>query len=336
MCAEQRRQPGRGSSFDSVMSEGAPAAGVVDLLRGASVCAVIVTYNIGEPIHQCFNSIRHQVGHVILVDNASDEPTRRELDKLASQDSVTVILNERNEGIPHAFNQGVKWALDKGCRWVLTLDDDSKASPDMVERLLQAAEVSRQLGQDDVGIIGANAFDENSRSYLNGYRPGDRGGKPIEMEHVISSGSMIAGRVFERVGLFDEALFAYYIDDDFCWRLRKAGFRIFLCPDAVLLHREGAKEARRWLGRRVFYDRLGNSARYYPTRNALYIMRKHPLGFAYCRDIIRRLVRDTVKVLLYDPERFSRLRFTLNGLADALRGRFGPMPSRRAYDRWGS
>src|SRR5208282_1867150 len=140
------------------MNEGAPDAGVGDFLRGVSVCAVIVTYHIGEAIHRCFNSIHPQVGHVILVDNGSDERTRRELDKLALQSSVTVILNERNEGIAHALNQGVKGALDKGYPWVLTLDHDSQASPDMVERLLQAAEIFRQQGQDDVGIIGPSLF----------------------------------------------------------------------------------------------------------------------------------------------------------------------------------
>jgi rhamnosyltransferase len=318
-----------------VTSEGAPAAGAVGFLGGASVCAVIVTHNIGEPILRCFSSIHHQVGRVVLVDNGSEEPTRRELDKLASQDSVTVILNERNEGIAHAFNQGVKWALDKGYGWVLMLDHDSTATPGMVELLIRAGEVLRQQGQGDVGIIGANPFDENGHVYLKGHRPGDTGGKPIEIGHLISSGSMIAGRVFDKVGLFDEALFLYYVDDDFCWRLRKAGFRLFLCPEAVLLHREGGKETRSFLGRRVFYDHYGHSACYYLTRNAIYMMRKHALGFASSRWLVRRLVVDTIKVILYDPERFSKLRFSLNGLADALRGKFGPMSSRAAHDKWG-
>jgi hypothetical protein len=41
---------------------------------------------------------------------------------------------------------------------------------------------------------------------------------------------------------------------------------------------------------------------------------------------------DTLKVLLYDPERFSKLSFSFNGLVRGLRGRFGPMPFRSACD----
>lgn len=77
------------------------------------VCAVIVTYNIGEAIHKSFDSISRQVGHVIIVDNGSNECTRQEPNKLASADSVAIILNERNEGIAGAFNQGVKAARGK-------------------------------------------------------------------------------------------------------------------------------------------------------------------------------------------------------------------------------
>ena len=118
--------------------------------------------------------------------------------------------------------------------------------------------------------------------------------------------------------------------------MRKAGWRLFLCPDAVLLHREGAQEARRFLARRVRYDHYGNAARYYLTRNALYMLRKHALGFDSYRRVMRRLVVDTLKVLLYDQERFAKLRFSLRGLVDGLRGRYGPMPSQRAHDKPGS
>jgi rhamnosyltransferase len=300
------------------------------------VCAVIVTHNIGEAIHKCVDSVRDQVGHIVAIDNGSDEPTRRELDKLSSTNSVTIILNERNEGTARALNQGVQWALGKGFQWVLTLDHDSKATPGMVDKLLHAHETLCQQGYRDVGIIGANPFDENGHVYLEGYRPGETDRKPIEREYLISSGSMIAGRVFDRVGLFDETFFIYYVDDDFCVRLRRSGFRLFLCAEAVLLHREGRKETKRFFWRRVLYDNYGKCARYYITRNAIYLMKKHDLGFNYSYLLVRRLVTDHIKLLLYDKELFPKLRFSLNGLADGLRGRFGPMPSQSTYDKWGS
>lgn len=308
------------------MGEGAPAARSVDFLRGASVCAVIVTYNIGEAIQKCFDSIRDQVAYVVIVDNGSDEPTRRELNKLASANSATIILNEKNEGIARGFNQGVKRAIGKGYRWVLTLDHDSEATPGMVEKLLRATQFLYQEGQRDVAIVGTNPLDKNVGVFLKDFRP-DGDSRPVEVEHLISSGSLIRCDVFDKVGFFDEALFMYCVDDDFCLRLRRAGFKLFLCPGAVLLHKEGSKQKRRFLWRKAFYDGYGKQARYYLTRNRIYILGKYHLGAHSYYAAANRLLRDYVKVVLYDEAPMSQILFGLRGLFDALRNRYGPLKS---------
>jgi rhamnosyltransferase len=288
------------------------------------VCAVIVTYNIGEAVHRCFDSIREQVAHVIVVDNGSDERTRRELDKLGSVDSVTIILNQRNEGIARAMNQGVKCALSKQYRWVLTLDDDSEATPGMVEKLLRAIQLLHQEGRGHVAIVGANQLDRNVGVFLSGFRSdGDSG--PVEVGHLNSSGSLINCDVFNKVGFFDEALFMYYVDDDFCLRLQRVGFKLFLCPGAVLLHSEGSRQRRRFLWRTVCYDGYGTQARYYLTRNPIYILRKHHLGVHSYYAAATRLLKAYVKVVLYGKAPVSQILYGLRGLFDALRSRHGPL-----------
>ncbi len=310
-----------------MLREGSPSTEAVDSFSRAQICAVIVTYNIGETIHRCFDSIQNQVGHVVIVDNGSDEFTRRELNRLAPSDSVTFILNERNEGIARAFNQAVQWAQGKGFQWILTLDHDSEATPDMVDKLVQAYETLERQGMQNVGVVGANPFDQNTRLFTTGRCPREGGGMPLEERDVISSGSLIPLRVFDVIGLYSEELFIYYIDDDFCLRLGRGGFRVFLCPEAVLLHKEGSKEARRFFWRHTFYDHCGKHARYYLTRNTIYMMKKHDLSPSYTYMIIGRLCKDHVKTLLYDRERFSVLWFSLKGFMDAFRGRFGELNS---------
>ena len=310
-----------------MLSEGSPGTEAVDSSHRAQICAVIVTYNIGEAIHRCFDSIQNQVGHVVIVDNGSDEFTRRELNRLAPSDSVTFILNERNEGIARAFNQAVPWAQGKGFQWILTLDHDSEATPGMVDKLVQAYETLERQGMQNVGVVGANPFDQNTQLFTTGRCPREGGGMPLEGRDVISSGSLIPLRVFDVIGLYSEELFVYYVDDDFCLRLGRGGFRVFLCPEAVLLHKEGSKEARRFFWRHTFYDQCGKHARYYLTRNTIYMMKQHDLSPSYTHMIIGRLCKDHVKILLYDRERFSVLWFSLKGLMDAFRGRFGELNS---------
>lgn len=54
--------------------------------------------------------------------------------------------------------------------------------------------------------------------------------------------------VFARLGGFDEKFFLYYEDVDLCCRLRLAGYRIVVEPDAVVIH-----DARRASHRRPYY-----------------------------------------------------------------------------------
>jgi rhamnosyltransferase len=312
-----------------VVSEGSPGTEALESSCRSQICAVIVTYNIGGAIHRCFDSIQSQVGHVVIVDNGSDESTRGELKRLAVSDSVTFILNERNEGLARAYNQAVEWARDKGFQWILTVDHDSEATPGMVDKLVEAYLTLKRQGIQNVGIVGANPFDQNTQLYISCY-PWEGGGMPLDEGDVISSGSLIQLRVFEDVGFFNEDLFIYYVDVDFCLRLVRGGFRVYLCPEAVLLHKEGSKERRKLLWRHAYYDHYGKYARYYLTRNTLYMMKKHDLSRSSIYWMVRRLCKDHAKILLFDHERFSVLWFSLKGLLDGLRGRFGPLYSGKA------
>jgi rhamnosyltransferase len=298
----------------------------VETPHRSRICAVIVTYNIGEALHLCVDAIQDQVGHVLIVDNGSDETTQRELNRLKTSNLITVILNARNEGVARAFNQAVGWARNKGFQWILTLDHDSEATPGMVDELVRGYEALDRAGIRNVGILAASPFDQNIQQYLE-YPPRENGGLPLYGGEVISSGSLIPLRVFEKVGLFNEDLFIYFVDVDFCKRVMRAEFGTYICPEAVLLHQEGLKKRHKFLWIDAWYDHYGKVSRYYITRNTFYVMRKLHLSRSDFRVLIRRLRIDHRNILLFDEKRFSVLWFSLRGLIDGVRGKVGPMDS---------
>lgn len=308
--------------LDPVQSELDPA----EFPHRSRICAAIVTYNIGEALHRCVDAIKSQVGHILIVDNGSGEPTRRELSLLAASDSVTVILNERNEGVARAFNQAVEWARGSGFQWILTLDHDSEATPGMVDELVRGYEALGRAGLRNVGIMAASPFDQNIQQYLY-FPPRENGGLPLQDSEVISSGSLIPLQIFDKIGPFNEDLFIYYVDTDFCKRLVRAGFAAYICPEAVFLHEEGRKRRHRFLWIDAWYDHYGKIARYYLTRNTIYVMRKLPLNRNEFQLLIRRFWLDHWNILLFDKERFGVLWFSLRGLIDGLIGKVGPMNS---------
>jgi rhamnosyltransferase len=295
----------------------------------SQICAAIVTYNVGVAIHRCIDSIQCQVDHVLIVDNASGETTRRELDKLAFTDSVTLILNERNEGIAHAFNQAVGWARDNGFQWILTLDHDSEATSGMVDELVRGFGALEKVGIINVGILSASPFDLNTQQYLY-FPPRENGGLPVYEGEVISSGSLIWLGVFDVVGLFNEDLFIYFVDVDFCKRLICAGYGVYICPEAVFLHREGAKRRHKFLWIDSWYDHYGKTARYYISRNTIYVMKRLPLTRNDCWALLRRLWKDHVNILLFDKERLPVLWYSLRGLVDGIRFKVGSLDSRHS------
>ena len=290
------------------------------------IVAVIVTYNIGDAIHRCFDSIKDQVGHVLIVDNGSDEATRRELNEIAASGSTTLILNERNEGIARAFNQAVEWARSREFEWILTLDHDSEATPGMVDKLAGVFAALEREGIHNAGVVGPNPFDENIQVFRQ-YRPRESGGKPLEEEEVISSGSLMPLRIFDVVGGFNEDLFVYCVDTEFCMRVVQRGFRVYVCPEAVLRHREGSRKRHRYLWRHAFHDHYGKVARYYIARNTIYMLKRHPLDPREVLWLLHWNLKIHAKVLLYDQDRFSILWYSLRGFIDGLRGKVGPLES---------
>lgn len=288
----------------------------------SGICAAVVTYNIGVALHRCVDAIRNQVAHVLIIDNGSDEITRLELQKLANLDFISLILNDRNEGLARAYNQAVQWARDRKFEWILTLDHDSEATPGMVDELVRGFQALQRAGVRNVRIVAPTLFDLNIQEYLE-CPPREDGGLPVYGGEVISSGSLIPLALFDKVGLFNEDLFIYFVDVDFCKRVLRAGFGTYICPEAVLLHQEGFKKRHKFLWVDACYDHYGKKARYYITRNTIYVMKRLRPSRSDLHALVLRLCRDHRNILLFDKNRFEVLWFSLRGLIDGLRGKVG-------------
>ena len=63
---------------------------------------------------------------------------------------------------------------------------------------------------------------------------------------------LINSRVFEKIGFFDEKIFMYGEDVDFCWRAKDEGYKVGWTNSADILHIGGASSGKpkyvQWLG----------------------------------------------------------------------------------------
>lgn len=218
-------------------------------MKTRPVSLIVLSWNGLEVTRNCISSILERTTHpdyeVIAVDNMSTDGTR---EYLHSVEGITVIDNPENLGFVKGNNIGIG-SVDTD---VLLLNNDTEIiQPDWLERIQQVA-----YSADDIGIVGCRLVNAEGNlvhagtymplpSFWGQEYPGDE--KDIgqytddsEVEAVIFACAYIKRELIDRVGALDTDYFSYYEDTDYCNKAREAGYRVFRCGGATVMHLENA------------------------------------------------------------------------------------------------
>ena len=76
---------------------------------------------------------------------------------------------------------------------------------------------------------------------------------PAEVQGVVGAAMFIRRDTIEKVGGIDERFFIFLEETDWCRRVRKAGYKIYLHPDAKLVHHQGQTVNRAHVRKRIEY-----------------------------------------------------------------------------------
>ncbi|NMO95230.1 glycosyltransferase family 2 protein [Paenibacillus lemnae] len=205
---------------------------------------IIPTYNALGLLRTCVEHIRAYTEvpyEIIVVDNGSNDGTP----EYCVQEGLLLISLPENLGFPSACNRGMKAAAGD-C--LLLLNNDVFVSPRWLS-LMRTALYSRS----DIGITGpVTNYASGIQQICVGYK--DLAGYLMEAElhnhtnpdrwqevkRIVGLCYLIRREVMDAVGLMDERFSpGHYEDDDYCYRARKAGFRLLVAGD-VLVHHEGS------------------------------------------------------------------------------------------------
>ena len=280
------------------------------------VAAIIVSYNPDSNLFDSINLLLNQVEKVIIVDNGSKEKYVKYI-KSINEDKIEIILNKENLGIATALNIGVRKALENGYEWILTMDQDSKASPDMVKKMFNVYNSINREERKDILSIFPNFVDERIQSIeensnMNSYEYVDAD---------ITSGNLLRKDVFEKVGFFDDSLFIDLVDTDFCMRLNEKGIKMIKIRDAVLYHSLG--ESKTIKGILGSFNTSNHSAlrRYYMTRNRFYIWEKYKGLNSFTLNRDKKLFKkEFVKIILGEKDKVNKIKMVLRGYKDYKKG----------------
>lgn len=214
------------------------------------VSIVVVTYNSAADLPFLVNSLRAHTDEpyeLIVVDNGSRDGTR---EILAGLEGSRVVLNQENAGFPRATNQGI--ALARG-EFLVLLNPDTAVTPGWTRRLRAhlapgvgaVGPVSNYVwaGQHLVRHLNRPFGDTITIEEVAALLAGENGGRASETRLLTGFCLMLPREVVRRVGRLDEDLFLGNDDLEYCWRLRREGYRLLIARDVFVYHRGQASFA---------------------------------------------------------------------------------------------
>jgi rhamnosyltransferase len=283
-----------------------------------NIAAVVVLYRPDASALDNIAAYARQVDRVFAVDN-TETPDPAFVARLAGFENLEYVPLGDNLGIATALNVGVERARDSGHAWALTMDQDSTATPDMVERLTHCA------GSCDIplpiGIISPVQADEGGPEFTAVLAC------RLALT-VITSGDLLNVEAWEKVGRFDDGLFIDQVDHDMCLKMRADGYAVIRCGAARMLHRVGALKEYRF-PRHAYTTNHSPLRRYYITRNRFIVGTRYGAQFPEFRKReMRALRRELAKVVLYEDRKTAKLLMSWRGYRDFRRGVTGPYSGR--------
>jgi GT2 family glycosyltransferase len=234
---------------------------------------VVVTYNALPYVEQCLASVAGW--ETVVVDHGSNDGTV----KLVREKFPDVrLVEQENLGLGAGWNRGIRETTSP---FVLILNADAWAVGDAVERLLRFAE-----SRPDAALVGPKLLNTDgslqrsvrgfptlwrlateyfflrklaprSRALNAFYYGGFDHDRVIEAEFVMGSVMLVRRDAIEKVGPLDEDFFLFSEETDWCYRFRRAGWKVLFFPGAEFVHVGGASH-----GGRMFTENLRGHLRF--------------------------------------------------------------------------
>lgn len=247
--------------------------------RNVRISVVIPTYNSWNSLKSCITSIQNQSlrpQETIVVDNGSKDRTSESVRKYFPK--VKLFSLKTNTGVTGGRNKGIEESSESD--FIFFFDHDMVAEKNMLEKLIEVA-----VTDPDIGIVTPKIYYYGNKKRIWSAGTGInlwtgqvlfRGGidkgqfDKVEEVQVAPAAILVKKEVIKDLKKFDDTYFATYEDTDFCFRAKRAGYKVFYAPQALAFHKiplDSQEESVRllsrayWIGRNriLFMKDFGNN-----------------------------------------------------------------------------
>ena len=234
------------------------------------LAVVIVSWNVRDLLDPCLRSLQVDLNaldvesEVWVVDNASTDGTP-EMVADTFRD-VHLVASQENLGFAAGNNLALREIADlesQAPEYVWLLNPDTEVRPGATAALVSALRAHPRAGVVGPKLLYADGslqqsafhfpglmqlafelFPLPARLYdtlLNGRyaRRLYEGEVPFYVDHPLGAAMLVRAEAMAQVGLMDEGYRMYCEEIDWCWRMRRAGWRAICAPAACVVHHAG-------------------------------------------------------------------------------------------------
>lgn len=290
------------------------------------VCAIVVFYKANEKEFLNLTQTSKQFEKTLVIFNGITPTDKVLINEYFQNNNIQTIINTDNEGMSVALNQGVKMAIKLGFKFVLTLDQDSTLTENMVVKMLDTYKqmIADGVPQDSIGIIEPVLVDKNTGFKKIRSQKSDK--NYGEIDDCYTSGNLISTKIFEQIGFYYEPFFVYGTDTDFNIRLQNQGKKIYEVKNAELMHQEGSLKFYKLFGLEFSSTNHSPFARYFIARNTLLLWKKYWLtNPKWFLNSVNWYIRTVLKVFLFEDKKWTKLKMALKGTWHGLINKTGKL-----------
>jgi len=239
----------------AILSQEQP--GLLAELPGPELAIVILNYNGAAYLQEFLPSVLASVAgtpyQVIVADNASTDASLAIL--AASFPEVRCIVLKENLGFAADYNEALQQV---NADYFVLLNSDVKVAPDWIAPCLQVLEHNPGIAACQPKILAYQQPDTfeyagaaggwldilgypfcRGRIFNTTEKDEGQYDEPVDIFWASGAALFIKADIFRAFGGFDAAYFAHAEEIDLCWRLKRAGYRIVVVPQAVVYHLGG-------------------------------------------------------------------------------------------------
>lgn len=209
------------------------------------VTIIIPNYNGKHFMQPCLASLEKQTYKnfkILVVDNHSTDGSIEYMKE--NYPEIELISLKENYGFSRAVNIGIQHA---DTPYVILLNNDTTVDENYVKEMVKAIEVSRRIfsvSSKMIQMYHPGLIDSAGDLYtLMGWgvcrgegRPVSNYTAPGQIFTACAGAAIYRRSVFQEIGDFDEAHFAYLEDIDIGYRAKIHGYKNTFCPTAYVYH----------------------------------------------------------------------------------------------------